>query len=51
MRLTSMGPANSGISSLDCQLTTLKEINEGYVGTGKAVDSTDPIMPVHTHLL
>ena len=31
----------------DCQLTTLKEINEGYVGTGKAVDSTDPIMPVH----
>ena len=31
----------------DCQLTTLKEINECYVGTGKAVDPTDPIMPVH----
>ena len=31
----------------DSQLTTLMEINEGYVGTGKAVDSTDQIMPVH----
>lgn len=30
----------------DCQLASLKEIQESFTGIGKAVDSTDPILPV-----
>ena len=34
----------------DCQLHKLSEIHESYKGTGKAVDSSNPILPVQMPL-
>jgi hypothetical protein len=31
----------------DCQLNILQEIHQDYNGTGKSVDSNDPISPYH----
>ncbi|CAG2242256.1 unnamed protein product [Mytilus edulis] len=31
----------------DCQLNLLQELHSDFTGTGKAVDSNDPIQPLH----